>query len=134
MESHPLSEPAFELRRSIIEMSSQREGAHLGGSLSVADVLCVLFHKSLRLFPDKPDHPDRDVFLVEGHRQLRRGLEARAVVREVYAAPELYLGPSDDELVARAEQRGTRVIVLGERAFRSISGWTRPDGLLAVVE
>lgn len=75
-----------------------------------------------------------DVFLVEGHRQLRRALEARAVVREVYAAPELYLGSSDDELVARAERRGTRVTVLGESAFRSISGCTRPDGLLAVVE
>jgi RNA methyltransferase, TrmH family len=77
---------------------------------------------------------DPSVFLVEGHRQLRRALEARAVVRDVFAAPSLYLGAADVELVELAERRGARIIELGEAAFRTISHGRRPDGLVATVE
>ena len=73
-------------------------------------------------------------FLAEGHRQLRCALAAGAVVREVFAAPELFLGPSDSELVALAERRGARVYEVGRSAFRAISGQVRPDGVVAVVE
>jgi TrmH family RNA methyltransferase len=73
-------------------------------------------------------------FLVEGHRNLRRALEAKAVVQEVFAAPELFLGPDDPDLVALAEARGARVYEVGRSAFRALSGQVRPDGLTAVVE
>jgi TrmH family RNA methyltransferase len=73
-------------------------------------------------------------FLAEGHRQLRCALESGAVVREVFAAPKLFLGPTDAELVAVAEDRGARVYEVGRSAFRTISGQVRPDGLIAVVE
>jgi RNA methyltransferase, TrmH family len=76
-----------------------------------------------------------DLFLIEGHRQLRAALDgSRAAVREVYAAPELFLGPRDGELVARAESQGARVVELGRAAFASISRQVRPDGLAAVAE
>ena len=71
-------------------------------------------------------------FLLEGHRQLRRALEAEAAIEEVYASPDLFLGTADDELVTLAERRGARVVSLGAGAFRSISTATRPDGVLAV--
>jgi RNA methyltransferase, TrmH family len=74
------------------------------------------------------------VVLVEGHRQLRRALEAGAAVREVLAAPELFLGEQDAALVALAERRGARVVELGAAAFRSLAAGARPDGLAAVVE
>jgi TrmH family RNA methyltransferase len=77
---------------------------------------------------------DPSAFVVEGHRQLRRALESRAVVRDVFAAPDLYLGEADAELVALAERRGARVVELGPSAFRSISSCVRPDGVIAVVE
>jgi TrmH family RNA methyltransferase len=73
-------------------------------------------------------------FLAEGHRQLRCALEAGAVVREVFAAPELFLGPTDADLVEIAERRGARVYEVGRSAFRAISRQARPDGLVAVVE
>ena len=80
-------------------------------------------------------HPRRDgVFVVEGHRQVARALEAGAPVLELYAAPELFLGPRDAGLVASAESRGARVIELGAAAFASIVRNARADGLLAVVE
>ena len=52
----------------------------------------------------------RDVFVAEGHRQLRRALAAGVGVRAVYAAPELFLGDADADLVALAERRGADVI------------------------
>ena len=74
------------------------------------------------------------MFLVEGHRQLQRALEADAALREVYAAPDLFLGECDHELLLVAERRGVRIVELGAAAFRSLSHGTRPDGLLAVAE
>ena len=56
------------------------------------------------------------------------------MVRVLYAAPELFLGPADADLVALAECRGAEVVEVGGAAFRSISTGPRPDGLLAVVE
>jgi TrmH family RNA methyltransferase len=73
-------------------------------------------------------------FLVEGHRNVRAALEAGAAVRELFAAPELFLGPDDPDLVALAEARGARVYEVGGAAFRTLSGQIRPDGLTAVVE
>ena len=75
----------------------------------------------------------RDVFLAEGGRAVRAALEAGADVRELYAAPELFLGESDGDLVARAELRGIGVVELAREAFLSISQNVRADGLVAVV-
>lgn len=77
---------------------------------------------------------DRTVFVLEGHRQLERALAAGAMLRTLYAAPELFLGPRDAELVRSAERAGVDVVELGAGAFRSISTGPRPDGLLAVAE
>jgi TrmH family RNA methyltransferase len=73
-------------------------------------------------------------FLVEGHRDVRSALEAGAVVRELFAAPELFLGPDDPDLVALADTRGARIYEVGGAAFRTLSAHVRPDGLTAVVE
>lgn len=68
MGNRGLAEMAYELRSLIVEMSAQREGAHLGGSLSIVEILCVLFHRKLQLFPTEPAHPDRDIFILsKGH-------------------------------------------------------------------
>jgi TrmH family RNA methyltransferase len=72
--------------------------------------------------------------VVDGHRQLRAALAGGAAVREVYAAPELFLGELDERLVAAAARRGAVVVELGAAAFASVSDGVRPDGLLAVVE
>jgi RNA methyltransferase, TrmH family len=72
------------------------------------------------------------VFLVEGHRQVACALEAGIDLDAVYAAPSLFLGERDHELIAVAERRGVHVVELGAAAFRSVSGAARPDGLLAV--
>ncbi len=76
----------------------------------------------------------RDVLVVEGHRQVAAALEAGARVRELYVARELFLGAADGALAAEAERRGALVHELSARAFESIAGRARPDGMTAVVE
>jgi transketolase len=63
-----LRERAGWMRERIVEMAAQPLGAHLGGSLSAADVLSVLFFHVMRLRPEQPDWPDRDHFVLsKGH-------------------------------------------------------------------
>lgn len=77
---------------------------------------------------------DGDAFLVEGYRALAHAVSAGARVRELYTAPDLYLGTGEAPFAALAERRGALVVELGADAFRSVAGRPRPDGLLAVVE
>jgi transketolase len=63
-----LRERAAWMRERIVDMAAQPLGAHLGGSLSAADVLAVLFFHVMRLRPEQPDWPDRDHFVLsKGH-------------------------------------------------------------------
>lgn len=63
-----LRERAAWMRERIVDMAAQPLGAHLGGSLSAADILAVLFFHVLRLRPEQPEWPDRDHFLLsKGH-------------------------------------------------------------------
>jgi RNA methyltransferase, TrmH family len=75
-----------------------------------------------------------DAFLVEGYRGVSAAVAARRRVREVYVAPELFLGADQWRVARLAEAGGARVMEVGADAFRSIAGRPRPDGLAAVVE
>jgi TrmH family RNA methyltransferase len=74
----------------------------------------------------------RELCLAEGARSVRAACAAGAVVRELYAAPDLLAG-HDADLVTAAERAGATVLELGADAFASLARH-RPDGLLAVVE
>ncbi len=57
-----------DLRVDIIRMIEAAGSGHPGGSLSVVDLLAVLYTKFLRHKPDHPDWPDRDrLILSKGH-------------------------------------------------------------------
>jgi transketolase len=63
-----LQDKALRIREHVLAMAAGPEGAHVGGSLSIADVLAVLFFKVLRLKPEEPGWPDRDHFILsKGH-------------------------------------------------------------------
>ena len=64
-----LTDLAYELRRKLLELCGTYEGAvHIGGDLSVADILTVLFHHGLRVDPDDLANPARDRFVLsKGH-------------------------------------------------------------------
>ncbi|MFD5514924.1 transketolase [Streptomyces sp. NPDC127066] len=63
-----LADRAHRVREQVLQMGASEAGTHLGGSLSAADLLTVLYGAVLRVRPDQPDWPDRDRFVLsKGH-------------------------------------------------------------------
>lgn len=59
---------AVEVRKKIIEMVYGAKSGHPGGSLSIADILTVLYFKEMNIDPTNPDDPDRDrLIMSKGH-------------------------------------------------------------------
>ncbi len=59
---------ANSIRRKIIEMVYSAKSGHPGGSLSIADILAVLYFKEMNVDPLDPKNPDRDrLVLSKGH-------------------------------------------------------------------
>lgn len=59
---------ARRIRRWVVRMTHAAQASHAGTSLSMADVLAVLYANVLRVDPAKPDEPDRDRFVLsKGH-------------------------------------------------------------------
>jgi transketolase len=66
-----LREMADRIRRHIVDMCAGSEGGHFGGSMSITDILAVLYGSVLRIDPDSPQDPDRDVLVLsKGHGAL----------------------------------------------------------------
>jgi len=59
---------AYELRKDIVTLIYNAGCGHIGGDLSVIDILVVLYYKHLNCSPETIDHPDRDRFVLsKGH-------------------------------------------------------------------
>ena len=62
MEIKELQEKAKELRKDIIEMIYRAKSGHPGGSLSIADIMAVLYWKEMNVDPQNPKDENRDRF------------------------------------------------------------------------
>lgn len=63
-----LTRKAYELRRDIIEEIYCSSAGHIGGDLSVVDILTVLYFQVMNVTPENFRSPDRDrFFLSKGH-------------------------------------------------------------------
>src|SRR4051812_48742486 len=63
-----LAELARDVRRSVVTMIDRAQLGHVGGDLSVTDILVTLFGAVLDVDPSQPDRPDRDRFILsKGH-------------------------------------------------------------------
>ncbi|MFY9819840.1 MAG: transketolase [Thermoanaerobaculia bacterium] len=61
-------ELARRIRRHSVLMTSRANASHIGSSLSMADLLAVLYGEFLRFDPQRPDWADRDRFILsKGH-------------------------------------------------------------------
>ncbi|ONI46764.1 hypothetical protein AN643_01205 [Candidatus Epulonipiscioides saccharophilum] len=59
---------ANEIRKLIIEGVYNAKSGHPGGSLSIADIMAVLFFEEMNIDPANPKDPDRDRFVLsKGH-------------------------------------------------------------------
>lgn len=63
-----LEKKADELRRLTLDTTYWAGSGHIGGGMSVLDILTVLYHKYLNIKPDDANWPDRDRFILsKGH-------------------------------------------------------------------
>ncbi|ACB74144.1 TrmH family RNA methyltransferase [Opitutus terrae] len=88
--------------------------------------------KQLVKLRDRRPRDEAGVFLIEGFREIRRALEKRVPLRELYYAPEWFLGENEPALIAQAEAAGAQLFELTKSAFAKVAYRERPDGLLAV--
>ena len=59
---------AYDLRKKVVEMVVSGKGGHIGGDMSVIDVLVALYFKEMNISPENMDDPDRDRFVMsKGH-------------------------------------------------------------------
>ncbi len=57
-----------QMRRSALEMVYRATSGHLGGSMSLCEILAVLYFDKMRVDPTNPGDPDRDRFVLsKGH-------------------------------------------------------------------
>jgi transketolase len=83
-----LRELACEARRLVVRSVYRAKAGHLGGPLSAADVLTVLYFKILRIDPRNPQWEDRDRFILsKGHSAI--GLYTVLALRGFFPVEEL---------------------------------------------
>lgn len=59
---------SFELRKNVIDMIRSGKGGHIGGDMSVMDILVTLYFDQMNVSPEKQDDADRDRFVLsKGH-------------------------------------------------------------------
>lgn len=67
-ERNDLKQAALKNRRDLVSLTGWSGGAHAGGSLSMMDIVTILYWKYLRIDPENPDWEDRDRFVLsKGH-------------------------------------------------------------------
>lgn len=63
-----LENAALMIRRDIVEMIYNAKSGHLGGSLSIADIMAVIYWAVMDVDPENPDDAERDRFVLsKGH-------------------------------------------------------------------
>ena len=88
--------------------------------------------KQLVRLRDRRPRDEDGVFLVEGYRQIRRALEKKVGLNELYYSPDWFLGENEPALIEQALQAGAQLFELSKDAFAKVAYRERPDGLLAV--
>lgn len=83
-----LSGHAARIREHIVTMCGGAEGGHIGGSLSLVEILTALYFAVMRVDPARPEDPARDIFLLsKGHGAI--GLYATLAERGYFDPAEL---------------------------------------------
>ena len=68
MTNKELSVLAYELREKTVDVITGAKTGHIGGDMSVMDILVMLYFKHMNISPENQDDPDRDKFVLsKGH-------------------------------------------------------------------
>lgn len=83
---------AREIRKNVVKMVASGKAAHIGGALSVVDILAVLYFGILRVRPKNPNWSNRDRFILsKGHAATalysvlaQRGFASKKILEKYY--------------------------------------------------
>ena len=89
----------------------------------------VKFAASLR---ERRDRDREQLFLIEGYRELRRALDNRFPVRELFICPELFQGENEPALISAFRDSGTSIVSTSPEVFGRLAYRDRPEGLLGI--
>lgn len=68
MDIRELSRLAYELRKDTVDIIMEGKGGHIGGDMSVMEILVTLYFDQMNISPGNMDDPDRDLFILsKGH-------------------------------------------------------------------
>jgi transketolase len=63
-----LKAKTYELRKSVVDMIMEGKGGHIGGDMSVIDILAVLYFRQMNISPEQMEDENRDRFVLsKGH-------------------------------------------------------------------
>jgi len=83
-----LADYAYAIRREAIQMVARADSSHIGGVLSMADIIAVLYGDVCRVRPEEPQWADRDRFVLsKGH--CCSGLYAALALKGFFPVSEL---------------------------------------------
>ncbi|MEN9414141.1 MAG: hypothetical protein RLZ62_445 [Bacteroidota bacterium] len=95
---HNSRQLSIKLRKQVLEMVYRSKASHIGAAFSIADIIAVLYNDIMQCYPEKPDHADRDRFILsKGH----AGVVVYAVLAE--------LGYFDKSLLETYYQNGSNL-------------------------
>ena len=98
---------SYDLRKNVIDMIVEGKGGHIGGDMSVMDILVELYFEQMNISPENMDDPDRDRFVMsKGHsvEALYAVLAAKGffpieeVIREFSKFGSKYIGHPNNKL------------------------------------
>ena len=96
-----------DLRKNVVDMIVEGKGGHIGGDMSVIDILIELYFEQMNISPENMDDPDRDRFVMsKGHsvEALYAVLAAKGffpieqVIREFSKFGSQFIGHPNDKL------------------------------------
>ena len=68
MELLELSRLAYDLRKDTVDIIVSGKGGHIGGDMSVMEILVTLYFDQMNISPENADSPDRNLFVMsKGH-------------------------------------------------------------------
>jgi TrmH family RNA methyltransferase len=88
--------------------------------------------KQLVKLRERRERDDAGLFLIEGYREVRRAVEKKVRLHDLYFCPDWFLGENEPALIETAKAAGTQLFEMSREAFAKCSYRDRPDGLLAV--
>ena len=51
---------SYDLRKNVVDMIMEGKGGHIGGDMSVMDILVELYFEQMNISPEQMEDPDRD--------------------------------------------------------------------------